>query len=113
MNKRDIVESLSCPDTQQPTLDESPPIQQLPIETKINSPLPPENQTKRLKLQLRTVTERGGVYYKNLAHEALGSSARTVVTDIDLKRIDDLMEQVTNELAHGNRALLPPIDSNL
>jgi len=111
-NKRDVIESSFCPDTQQPTLDESPPISPLPIETEINNlPQPSEKQVKCLQLQPSTVNERGGVYLKHPAHEALGDSANIVVTGIVLKRIDDFIEQVTNVLARVKKALLPPIDS--
>jgi hypothetical protein len=65
------------------------------------------------QVEPNTVIERGGVYFRHLAQVAMGDSAWTVVTDINLNQIDDFIAQVTNELSHGNKVPPPPIDSEL
>ena len=68
-------------------------------------------KTKHLQLQPNTVIERGAVYIRHLAQEGMGDSAWTVMTDINLKLVDDFITQVTNELYRGNKAPPPPFDS--
>ena len=43
----------------------------------------------------------------------MGDSAWTVVTDINLKQVDDFVTQITKELSHGNKVPPPHIDSEL
>ena len=49
-------------------------------------------------IKKNTDIERGAVYFRHLAQEAMDDSAWTVVTDINLKQVDDFITQVTNEL---------------
>ena len=69
-----------------------------PSSSKAKEIIPTSSDGYNDMIKKNTDIERGAVYFRHLAQEAMDDSAWTVVTDINLKQVDDFITQVTNEL---------------
>ena len=47
-----------------------------------------------IEVNKNNIIERDGIYFKHMAQLAMGDSAWTVVSDIDLSQIDKTIDQI-------------------